>query len=78
MKNRILFYCLIFSFIVNAQSNHAALLKQYMEGQNKYFHFNGNALVAEKGKVAKIKTPRKNDSIEFKYPKPQRSAGVCA
>lgn len=29
--------------------DHAALLRQYMTGQNKYFQFNGNILVVEKG-----------------------------
>ena len=31
--------------------DYPALLKQYMTGQNKYFQFNGNILVAEKGSV---------------------------
>ncbi|HEU5167692.1 MAG TPA: serine hydrolase [Chitinophagaceae bacterium] len=33
-----------------AQKDHAKLLQEYMTGQNKYFQFNGNILVAEKGK----------------------------
>ena len=32
-----------------AQKDHAKLLQEYMTGQNKYFQFNGNILVAEKG-----------------------------
>src|SRR5678809_784131 len=36
--------------IAVAQNDHAKLLQQYMTGQNKYFQFNGNILVAEKGK----------------------------
>src|SRR6185369_10858379 len=35
--------------IAVAQNDHAKLLQQYMTGQNKYFQFNGNILVAEKG-----------------------------
>ena len=31
------------------------ILKQYMEGQNKYFNFNGNVLVAEKGRLSTSK-----------------------
>ena len=34
-----------------AQKDHAKLLQEYMTGQNKYFQFNGNILVAEKGKA---------------------------
>ncbi|MEP7254181.1 MAG: serine hydrolase [Ferruginibacter sp.] len=34
-----------------AQKDHAALLKQFMTGQHDYFRFNGNVLVAEKGKI---------------------------
>ena len=33
-----------------AQKDHAKLLQEYMMGQQKYFQFNGNILVAEKGK----------------------------
>jgi len=33
-----------------AQKDHAKLLQEFMTGQNKYFQFNGNILVAEKGK----------------------------
>lgn len=33
-----------------AQKDHAKLLQEYMTGQNRYFQFNGNILVAEKGK----------------------------
>lgn len=41
---------LLFPVSLHAQ-DHAALLRQYMTGQNKYFQFNGNILVAEKGKI---------------------------
>ena len=34
-----------------AQKDHAALLKQFITGQHDYFKFNGNVLVAEKGKI---------------------------
>ena len=34
-----------------AQQNHAQLISQFMKGQHDYFHFNGNVLVAEKGKI---------------------------
>ena len=33
-----------------AQQDHAKILATYMAGQNKYFQFNGNVLIAEKGK----------------------------
>ena len=33
-----------------AQQDHAKLLATYMAGQHKYFQFNGNVLIAEKGK----------------------------
>src|SRR5437762_7686102 len=46
MKKIILF--LFFPLSLCAQ-DYSALLKQYMTGQNKYFQFNGNILVAEKG-----------------------------
>ncbi len=48
MKKLILL--LLFPVAVIAQKDHAQLLQQYMTGQNKYFQFNGNILVAEKGK----------------------------
>ena len=47
---RKLFVLLLFPFAVSAQNNYPQLLREYMSGQNKYFHFNGNILVAEKGK----------------------------
>src|SRR5258705_12977679 len=46
---KILFLLLV-PFAVAAQKDHAQLLQQYMTGQHKYFQFNGNILVAEKGK----------------------------
>ncbi len=43
-------FLLILPLQAGAQNNHAQLLEQYMSGQQKYFQFNGNILVAEKGK----------------------------
>lgn len=69
-----IFFLLLLPVIVTAQQDHARLLQQYMTGQNKYFQFNGNILVAEKGKViyqqalgyADYNTKRKlNDSSVF-------------
>ncbi len=39
---------LLLPITVIAQSNHAKLLRQFMTGQQQYFNFNGNVLVAEK------------------------------
>ena len=41
---------LLLPITVIAQSNHAKLLTQFMTGQQQYFNFNGNVLVAEKGR----------------------------
>ncbi|MFT3910277.1 MAG: serine hydrolase [Ferruginibacter sp.] len=41
---------LIFPIAAIAQKDHAKLLAEYMSGQNKYFQFNGNVLIAENGK----------------------------
>ena len=41
---------LLVPLFATAQKDHAKLLQEYMTGQNKYFQFNGNILVAEKGK----------------------------
>lgn len=49
MKKLLLF--LLLPVAVTAQSNHAALIAQFMRGQHDYFKFNGNVLVAEKGKI---------------------------
>lgn len=46
---RKIIFILLFPVSLYAQ-DHAALLRQYMTGQSKYFHFNGNILVVEKGK----------------------------
>ena len=46
-KMLLVFFLPVFA---GAQNDHAELLKQYMTGQNKYFRFSGNILVAEKGK----------------------------
>src|SRR5678810_703173 len=43
-------FILFATLVVTAQKDHAQLLQQYMMGQQKYFQFNGNILVAEKGK----------------------------
>jgi CubicO group peptidase (beta-lactamase class C family) len=42
---------LLVPVIVTAQNDHKQLLQQYMSGQQKFFKFNGNVLVAEKGKI---------------------------
>jgi len=47
---RKIFFFTLLPVILSAQSSHSDLLKQYMSGQNKYFQFNGNILVVEKGK----------------------------
>src|SRR6185369_11418343 len=46
MKKTVLFLLLPLSLFSQTPST---LLRQYMTGQNKYFQFNGNILVAEKG-----------------------------
>jgi CubicO group peptidase (beta-lactamase class C family) len=46
MKKTVLLLLVPLSLLSQTPS---ALLKQYMTGQNKYFQFNGNILVAEKG-----------------------------
>jgi CubicO group peptidase (beta-lactamase class C family) len=48
---RKVFIALLLPVSIFAQNNHAQLLTQYMVGQNKYYQFNGNILVAEKGKT---------------------------
>ena len=56
-----LFFVLILPVAAQAQNDHAALLKQYMTGQNKYFQFNGNILVAEvRGGVSTVKQAFRN------------------
>jgi CubicO group peptidase (beta-lactamase class C family) len=47
MKKFLLFLFLPLSLY--AQNNSSDLLREYMTGQNKYFQFNGNILVVEKG-----------------------------
>jgi len=46
-----IFLILVAPIIANAQNDHAQLLQQYLTGQQKYFQFNGNVLVAENGKI---------------------------
>ena len=36
---------------VNAQNNHVKLINQFMDGQFRYFKFNGNVLVSDSGKI---------------------------
>ncbi len=36
---------------LSAQTNTAQLLDEFVSGQSKYFHFNGNVLVADKGNI---------------------------
>jgi CubicO group peptidase (beta-lactamase class C family) len=49
MKKIILLLLLPFS--VAAQKDYSSLLRQFMNGQHDYFHFNGNVLVAREGKI---------------------------
>lgn len=48
---RKIFILLLLPVFTFSQTNHNRLLTEYMTGQSKYFQFNGNILVAEKGKV---------------------------
>jgi CubicO group peptidase (beta-lactamase class C family) len=48
---RKILFALLLPVSIVAQTNHAQLLTQYMTGQHHYFQFNGNILIAEKGKV---------------------------
>ncbi len=51
---RFLLFSIIFVFIVSATHNSVPVeiqINEYLKGQEKYFRFNGNVLVAEKGKV---------------------------
>jgi CubicO group peptidase (beta-lactamase class C family) len=49
MKKILLF--LLLPIAVSAQKDYSSLLRQFMTGQNKYFRFNGNVLVAKDGKI---------------------------
>lgn len=51
---RFLLLSIIFVFIVSATHNSVPVeiqINDYLKGQEKYFRFSGNVLVAEKGKV---------------------------
>ena len=48
---RIFICLLVFPVAAISQQNHAQLISRFMKGQHDYFHFNGNVLVAEKGKI---------------------------
>ncbi len=49
MKKIVLLFLIPFSLA--AQKDYSSLVKQFMTGQNKYFRFNGNVLIAKDGKV---------------------------
>ncbi len=55
VKIKILIVCLIFGMYACKQADQAKhkaeLLDEFMTGQSKYFKFNGNALLAENGKI---------------------------
>jgi CubicO group peptidase (beta-lactamase class C family) len=48
---RKLLLLLLLPIFATAQKDYSALLRQFMTGQNKYFRFNGNVLVAKDGKI---------------------------
>ena len=45
-----IFLFLLLPVSLTAQQNYSRLLREFMTGQHNYFQFNGNVLVAEKGK----------------------------
>ena len=52
MKKQLV-YCILILFtrMIDAQNPIADELKTYLDGQSKYFKFNGNVLVARKGEI---------------------------